>query len=68
MIQLLGHSMGASPVISAAPILQSRGYKVVGVVVLDVVEGEQKASEAGCMSSAKLSLLRIQGPLLNLCP
>jgi thioesterase domain-containing protein len=68
MIQLLGHSMGASPVISAAPILQSRGYKVVGVVVLDVVEGEQKSSEAGVYVEPELSLLRIQGPLSNLCP
>lgn len=36
---LLGHSMGASPIISSAPLLQSKGYKVVGVVILDVVEG-----------------------------
>ncbi|KAJ9116347.1 hypothetical protein QFC22_004788 [Naganishia vaughanmartiniae] len=36
---LLGHSMGASPVMSAAPLLQHEGYKIVGVVVLDVVEG-----------------------------
>ncbi|KAJ9099158.1 hypothetical protein QFC21_004038 [Naganishia friedmannii] len=36
---LLGHSMGASPVMSAAPLLQQEGYKIVGVVVLDVVEG-----------------------------
>ena len=32
--------MGASPIISSAPILQKRGYKVVGVIVLDVVEGK----------------------------
>lgn len=32
--------MGASPVMSSAPILQERGYKVVGVIILDVVEGE----------------------------
>lgn len=36
---LLGHSMGAAPILSAAPILQSKGYTVPGVVVLDVVEG-----------------------------
>ncbi|WVR07798.1 hypothetical protein IAU60_004841 [Kwoniella sp. DSM 27419] len=36
---LMGHSMGAAPVVSAAPILQDKGYKVPGVVVLDVVEG-----------------------------
>ncbi|KAL7418315.1 Protein phosphatase methylesterase 1 [Cryptotrichosporon argae] len=36
---LLGHSMGAAPVLSACPILQARGYKVPGLVVLDVVEG-----------------------------
>jgi protein phosphatase methylesterase 1 len=32
--------MGASPVVSSTPILQKDGYKVVGVIVLDVVEGE----------------------------
>ncbi|WVR00357.1 hypothetical protein IAU59_007500 [Kwoniella sp. CBS 9459] len=36
---LLGHSMGAAPILSAAPLLQSKGYNVPGVVVLDVVEG-----------------------------
>ncbi|ORX40748.1 hypothetical protein BD324DRAFT_654483 [Kockovaella imperatae] len=36
---LLGHSMGAAPVISAAPLLLQKGYTVSGVVVLDVVEG-----------------------------
>ncbi|WWD19517.1 hypothetical protein CI109_103978 [Kwoniella shandongensis] len=36
---LAGHSMGAAPVLSAAPILQQKGYKVPGVIVLDVVEG-----------------------------
>lgn len=38
--QLMGHSMGAAPVLSAAPLLQQKGYKVPGVIVLDVVEGE----------------------------
>ncbi|WVF73184.1 hypothetical protein IAT40_008003 [Kwoniella sp. CBS 6097] len=38
-LMLLGHSMGAAPILSAAPILQSKGYTVPGVVVLDVVEG-----------------------------
>jgi protein phosphatase methylesterase 1 len=33
--------MGAAPVLSASPVLQSKGYQVPGVVVLDVVEGEQ---------------------------
>ncbi|TXT15536.1 hypothetical protein VHUM_00039 [Vanrija humicola] len=36
---LLGHSMGAAPVLSAAPLLQKLGYTVCGVGVLDVVEG-----------------------------
>ncbi|KAK1922072.1 putative structural constituent of ribosome [Papiliotrema laurentii] len=36
---LLGHSMGAAPILSAAPVLQQRGYNVPGVIVLDVVEG-----------------------------
>ncbi|KAK8853103.1 hypothetical protein IAR55_003804 [Kwoniella newhampshirensis] len=36
---LTGHSMGAAPILSAAPILQQKGYKVPGVIVLDVVEG-----------------------------
>ena len=38
--QLLGHSMGAAPILSASPVLQSKGYQVPGVIVLDVVEGE----------------------------
>lgn len=36
----MGHSMGAAPVLSAAPLLQQKGYKIPGVIVLDVVEGE----------------------------
>ncbi|WRT70358.1 uncharacterized protein IL334_007356 [Kwoniella shivajii] len=36
---LLGHSMGAAPILSSAPILQNKGYAISGVVVLDVVEG-----------------------------
>ncbi|EIW71846.1 hypothetical protein TREMEDRAFT_28267 [Tremella mesenterica DSM 1558] len=36
---LMGHSMGAAPILASAPILQEKGYKVVGVIVLDVVEG-----------------------------
>jgi protein phosphatase methylesterase 1 len=35
----MGHSMGAGPILSAAPILQKKGYIVPGVIVLDVVEG-----------------------------
>lgn len=31
--------MGAAPILSAAPTLQDNGYAVVGVIVLDVVEG-----------------------------
>jgi protein phosphatase methylesterase 1 len=31
--------MGAAPILSAAPVLQQRGYNVPGVIVLDVVEG-----------------------------
>jgi protein phosphatase methylesterase 1 len=37
---LVGHSMGAAPILAAAPLLQAKGYTVPGVVVLDVVEGE----------------------------
>jgi hypothetical protein len=37
--QLLGHSMGAGPTVSACPELQKLGYTVSGVVVIDVVEG-----------------------------
>jgi thioesterase domain-containing protein len=40
--QLLGHSMGAAPILSAAPLLQQKGYTVPGVVVLDVVEGSSQ--------------------------
>ncbi|ORY28140.1 putative structural constituent of ribosome [Naematelia encephala] len=36
---LLGHSMGAAPILSASPLLQQAGYTVAGVGVLDVVEG-----------------------------
>ncbi|CAK9784011.1 hypothetical protein CC85DRAFT_268296 [Cutaneotrichosporon oleaginosum] len=36
---LLGHSMGAAPIVHAAPMLQDKGYTVAGVGVLDVVEG-----------------------------
>ena len=32
--------MGAAPVTAAVPELQKKGYKVPGVIVLDVVEGE----------------------------
>lgn len=31
--------MGAAPIISAAPLLQQKGYTVAGVGILDVVEG-----------------------------
>ncbi|BEJ16525.1 hypothetical protein CspHIS471_0511300 [Cutaneotrichosporon sp. HIS471] len=36
---LLGHSMGAAPIVNAAPVLQELGYTIAGVGVLDVVEG-----------------------------
>ncbi|WVQ73010.1 hypothetical protein IAR50_002573 [Cryptococcus sp. DSM 104548] len=36
---IMGHSMGASPAISAPPILLKKGYTIPGAVVLDVVEG-----------------------------
>ncbi|KAL7413166.1 Alpha/Beta hydrolase protein [Mrakia frigida] len=36
---LVGHSMGAAPVLEASPQLQKLGYRVSGVAVLDVVEG-----------------------------
>ncbi|KAK4684656.1 protein phosphatase methylesterase 1, partial [Tremellales sp. Uapishka_1] len=36
---LLGHSMGAAPILASCPILQEKGYTICGVVVLDVVEG-----------------------------
>jgi protein phosphatase methylesterase 1 len=32
--------MGAAPILSAAPLLQQKGYSIPGVIVLDVVEGE----------------------------
>lgn len=32
--------MGAGPILSASPELQKAGYKVSGVVVIDVVEGK----------------------------
>ncbi|WWC64436.1 uncharacterized protein I303_107046 [Kwoniella dejecticola CBS 10117] len=36
---LMGHSMGAAPILSSAPLLQKKGYTIPGVIVLDVVEG-----------------------------
>jgi hypothetical protein len=39
--QLMGHSMGAAPILAAVPLLQKKGYTVPGIIVLDVVEGEQ---------------------------
>jgi protein phosphatase methylesterase 1 len=38
--QLMGHSMGAAPILEVSPVLQKEGYSVPGVIVLDVVEGE----------------------------
>lgn len=52
--------MGAAPMLSAAPILQQKGYTIPGVIVLDVVEGESYSpvngikltKRNGCGSSA----------------
>ncbi|KAJ7909050.1 hypothetical protein B0H13DRAFT_2494178, partial [Mycena leptocephala] len=38
-VLLVGHSMGGSVVVRSVPLLQEAGYRVSGVVVLDVVEG-----------------------------
>ncbi|KII84405.1 hypothetical protein PLICRDRAFT_46311 [Plicaturopsis crispa FD-325 SS-3] len=38
-IVLVGHSMGGAVVVRACPLLLASGYKIVGVAVLDVVEG-----------------------------
>ncbi|KAJ7909054.1 Alpha/Beta hydrolase protein [Mycena leptocephala] len=38
-VLLVGHSMGGSVVVRSVPLLQDAGYRVSGVVVLDVVEG-----------------------------
>lgn len=38
-LKLVGHSMGAPPVLEATANLQKLGYRVSGVAVLDVVEG-----------------------------
>ncbi|KDQ59111.1 hypothetical protein JAAARDRAFT_128089 [Jaapia argillacea MUCL 33604] len=38
-ILLVGHSMGGAVVVHACPVLVQSKYRVVGVVVLDVVEG-----------------------------
>lgn len=37
--QLVGHSMGAPPIVHAVPELKAKGFRTIGVVVLDVVEG-----------------------------
>jgi hypothetical protein len=46
--------MGASPVVSSTPLLQKEGYKVVGVIILDVVEGDLDSS----VCRALLTLIR----------
>jgi len=38
--------MGAAPVLEVSPQLQKLGYKVNGVAVLDVVEGESARSSS----------------------
>ena len=38
--KLVGHSMGGSVVVRACPMLLEHRYKVTGIAVLDVVEGE----------------------------
>jgi pimeloyl-ACP methyl ester carboxylesterase len=40
LFKLVGHSMGGSVVVRACPMLLEHKYKVAGVAVLDVVEGE----------------------------
>jgi protein phosphatase methylesterase 1 len=50
-VQLLGHSMGAAPILSASPELQAKGYQVPGVIVLDVVEGGSQAFAASTTDS-----------------
>lgn len=46
--QLMGHSMGAAPILAAVPLLQKKGYTVPGIIVLDVVEGEPGAPIPHC--------------------
>lgn len=41
-MKLVGHSMGGSVVVRACPMLLERKYKIGGVAVLDVVEGENQ--------------------------
>lgn len=48
----MGHSMGAAPILRAAPLLQDKGYKVAGVIVLDVVEGESSRERARVVDRA----------------
>lgn len=38
--QLVGHSMGGSVLVRACPMLLSKKYRITGVAVLDVVEGD----------------------------
>ena len=65
-IQLVGHSMGAAPVLEVTPRLQKLGYKVPGVVVLDVVEGWFPSSTPltiASLRSPKLTVPSHPGPL-----
>jgi len=38
--QLVGHSMGGSVIVRTCPLMLEHKYRIEGVVVLDVVEGE----------------------------
>lgn len=61
--------MGASPVVSSTPLLQKDGYKVVGVIVLDVVEGK-RSSFSPLLKALRLMLrvVQIKAPRSKPCP
>lgn len=52
--KLVGHSMGGSVVVRSCPRLIEKKYRIVGVVVLDVVEGIHTDSERFSLNLTRL--------------
>lgn len=40
VLKLVGHSLGGSVCVRVSPLLLERKYRITGVAVLDIVEGE----------------------------
>ncbi|KAJ7909052.1 hypothetical protein B0H13DRAFT_2494190 [Mycena leptocephala] len=68
-VLLVGHSMGGSVVVRSVPLLQEAGYRVSGVVVLDVVEVSPFLSPwIPCGQGTALDALPHMHSLLNARP